>query len=50
LFPPVDLVVPAPVAPGIVVFVFLAMFHVVSSFLSDKQALTKTVNLLRIVK
>jgi hypothetical protein len=51
-FPPVDPVVPVPVAPGIVVFVFvfLAMFHVVYLFLSDKQALTKTVNLLIIVK
>jgi hypothetical protein len=39
-FPLVDPAVPVPVAPVIVVCVFLAMFHVVSSFLSDKQALT----------
>jgi hypothetical protein len=49
-FSPVDPVVPVPVAPVIVVFVFLAMFHVVSSFLPDKQALTKTVNLVMIAK
>jgi hypothetical protein len=49
-FPPVNPVIPVPVAPVIVVFVFLAMFHVVSSFLLDKQALTKTVNLVIIAK